>query len=78
MTATESQIEHGGAHRYIFGEVLGTPSHLSRSEVVQTHTPRPTHLSQVDEAKFTGQALSFLVTFGHPHCPAADIDGGLG
>lgn len=76
MTTTESQIEHGGARVHICGG-LGD-SHLSRSEVVQAQTPRPTHLSQVDEAKFTGQALSLLVTFGHPHCPAADIDGGLG
>lgn len=35
MRAPESQIEHEGAHRRIFGEVLGTPSHLSRSEVVR-------------------------------------------
>lgn len=76
--ATESQLEHGGVYRHIFGEVIGTPSHLSRAEVIQAHTPCPTHLSQVDEAKFTCQALSLLVTFGHPHCPAADIDWGLG
>ena len=38
----------------------------------------PAHLPKVDEAEFTRQAIDLLVTLGHPHGPAADIDGGPG
>ena len=67
----------------IYGE-RGAPSHLQRSGSPSYIFPPPpvnlgpAHLPKVDEAEFARQAIDLLVTLGHSHCPAADIDGGPG